>query len=624
MDSRNRSRAGRSPHLIAAIGLCFAFAAPAQAQYMYMDSNGDGVHTSADVVSPRDTTWVSLWLITDRNRDGSFVQCKPMGTASFFGYRAILEALDGTVNWGTFVRDPSIGWQALGEEPADSLHYVVGCFPAAVMPAGKYCLGRVPITVRHGTPEVRIGHVCPVHRQQYTKFLSNCNGWRVPMERTLGGEWKDVDGLLYGGRANKPPVLTAAPAFPVRAGATATYRIEADDRDGDAITFRTALLEGMPAPPWIRVRTVDPGHGHAIGEVKLDPDSCQRYTHLFAIEASDGIWTDRRETQAPVERVTRPVPDSPMGPAHRIPAATPPTGGKETKGVDSKFLLGDWEWTRSSQRYPSFSYFQSPYGPAHTRQRLHLLILPGSFALYQVDQDRSRLIGPGTYTLEGNRITFSRWVYRGETFSIRKIAQDTIGIYPWQASDAEESYYVRVPSLTGREAIPDTLRVSDPLGHPTMGSGHDGYSLTLPPAMREALTRWDGSFRLFTPRDWSREALRDYHYTHNQIPWALIGDFDGDLLLDAAVYGRSGRDEVILAVLSGFGNVHAVEVARRSNGSRDNRPYLELASRDTKYSPCWAREGTPDMDGIGVVSPGVARFDYTLRQGEFVVYAPVP
>jgi hypothetical protein len=46
--------------------------APARAQYMYLDSNGDGVHTATDLLQPNGvSTTVDLYLATNQNRDGS-------------------------------------------------------------------------------------------------------------------------------------------------------------------------------------------------------------------------------------------------------------------------------------------------------------------------------------------------------------------------------------------------------------------------------------------------------------------------------------------------------------------------------------------------------------------------
>jgi hypothetical protein len=45
------------------------------AQYMYLDSNGDGIHTAADEVNPAGPTTIEIWLNTAVNRDGSPAVC---------------------------------------------------------------------------------------------------------------------------------------------------------------------------------------------------------------------------------------------------------------------------------------------------------------------------------------------------------------------------------------------------------------------------------------------------------------------------------------------------------------------------------------------------------------------
>src|SRR5207245_3471618 len=49
--------------------------APAWAQYMYLDTNGDAVHPGADVVSLVGLTHVDVWLDTNHDRDGSLQTC---------------------------------------------------------------------------------------------------------------------------------------------------------------------------------------------------------------------------------------------------------------------------------------------------------------------------------------------------------------------------------------------------------------------------------------------------------------------------------------------------------------------------------------------------------------------
>ncbi|HYQ88619.1 MAG TPA: hypothetical protein VEU09_03215, partial [Candidatus Binatia bacterium] len=48
-------------------------APPSSAQYIYLDSNGDGVHTAADVLHAVGPTVVDIWLDIGHNRDGTTV-----------------------------------------------------------------------------------------------------------------------------------------------------------------------------------------------------------------------------------------------------------------------------------------------------------------------------------------------------------------------------------------------------------------------------------------------------------------------------------------------------------------------------------------------------------------------
>jgi len=75
-----------------------------QAQYMYLDSNGDGVHSSADVLHGTGPTVVDIWLDTAHNRDGSTTHCSAGTTQplSMFSYEVTLEATDGTAVFSSF------------------------------------------------------------------------------------------------------------------------------------------------------------------------------------------------------------------------------------------------------------------------------------------------------------------------------------------------------------------------------------------------------------------------------------------------------------------------------------------------------------------------------------------
>jgi len=247
----------------------------------------------------------------------------------------------------------------------------------------------------------------------------------------------------------------------------------------------------------------------------------------------------------------------------------------------------------------------------------------GEYEIYRVAAGTVRREESGKYSLGGDRggrfMLLAPLGAKERKYAIWKSAADTLCLYPWGANDASVEPYVNVPYWIRHGDRLDTLAVLEPLGPPIV---HPNGSLTLRASLREALRRFDSRFRPYSSADWT--APGNIVYGDDVVPWAVVGDFDGDLIQDIALYGQSGKDEVVLAVLSGHSRTRVVEVARRPATSKWPHPYLELVPRGTEYDPCWARRGTPKTDAIGIVSPGLARFDYALSNGEFVVFAPVP
>jgi len=67
-------------HSLLLLGVIAALAigAPAYSQYIYMDSNADGVNSSADVLSSS-TTVVHVYLNTNHDRNGTLKTCIATG-----------------------------------------------------------------------------------------------------------------------------------------------------------------------------------------------------------------------------------------------------------------------------------------------------------------------------------------------------------------------------------------------------------------------------------------------------------------------------------------------------------------------------------------------------------------
>ena len=83
--------------LLLAIGMVAlaGFVPQAGAQYMYLDTNGDGANTSADLLAANGSpTTVDVWLRTNADRDGSPAICnvEPEAPLNFNSYVVNLEA----------------------------------------------------------------------------------------------------------------------------------------------------------------------------------------------------------------------------------------------------------------------------------------------------------------------------------------------------------------------------------------------------------------------------------------------------------------------------------------------------------------------------------------------------
>lgn len=56
-------------------------------QYIYLDTNGNGVHDAGDLLNGRSATNLDVWLVTNANRDGSPAGCSDAGyPLSITGY----------------------------------------------------------------------------------------------------------------------------------------------------------------------------------------------------------------------------------------------------------------------------------------------------------------------------------------------------------------------------------------------------------------------------------------------------------------------------------------------------------------------------------------------------------
>jgi len=604
-------------------------ASPVPALYLFLDSNGDGTRTAADVVSPHDTTRVTVWLMTDQYKPGTSDDCSHGSREGEHSYSIVFHATGGTVAWGQFVPDPPAHGAPFSSESDDSTYLKVKGRIPNWDTTNKIRLGTFTALVLRGRPSIEIASQRPM--QPYEETRISTGTWDGPFS-------KCADGLAYGGQANRPPLLTRLGDYSIRAGASERLVIQAGDLDKDPLTFR--LKRG---PSFVSVSTLDSGHGMAQGAIWLAPDSCARGPAECVVEVDDGFATDVDTMVITVRPIVRPLPTSPMqAPIWSGDRAVP----QGRSPVDSTWLTGEWEWHETVSSWGGWDpRWPGPYdGPAQRGYRRRIVFRrDGKVEMFEIAHDRVRLAQEGTYRLEGTRLTVTNWIEPFYTksgavaFNTWKAGPSSFSIYPWGMLDASSETFVRAPAVL-RDGTPiDTGRVIAPIDTPSVRLEGSRVHVTLPEPMKAALHKCDPAFRMWDEAD-SREL--DPHADKGRSvrgPSAVVGDFDGDLLPDVALLGRSGADQVVIAILSDHGNIRASEVTwrrvRAGQGENKSRGdpreipqiYLELAPRGSANPFCWMRRWDANpIDGIGIVEPGVARFDYLLAGDRFVLFAPLP
>src|SRR5882762_8478300 len=104
---RNSAMKIRVGFIVACLSLIFAHAA--EAQRVFLDTDGDGVSTPSDRLNPSGQTVVSVYLDTCHDRDGVLQACnghtgasRSQASLDFFCYDLILQVRpkSGSVRWG--------------------------------------------------------------------------------------------------------------------------------------------------------------------------------------------------------------------------------------------------------------------------------------------------------------------------------------------------------------------------------------------------------------------------------------------------------------------------------------------------------------------------------------------
>ena len=237
-----------------------AFPILGNAQYMYLDANGDGIHTAADQLNASGATSLDIWLDTTHDRDGSLQSCNSHNGAAtsgspldLFSFEIVLQATGGTVSWGSFSA-ANASFTVDGTDLADAhdTEFNRSLPLGTVIPPGLVKLGTIPVTVASGAPSIHFGTSTPVDPSGFgTGFGTDCEAGQFPNTYVLAspgdpaGDWFDTDGAAAPTTTNRAPSLSAPASVSAAAGSPTTFTATATDPDaGDVLTITES---GAPA-----------------------------------------------------------------------------------------------------------------------------------------------------------------------------------------------------------------------------------------------------------------------------------------------------------------------------------------------------------------------------------------
>ena len=310
---------------LAALLLLPLAAGRASAQYMFLDANGDGLYDPAvDKMNANGVaTTVDVYVITDKNRDGSTAICdsdddngNPPGFTplTINSYAFNLRAVNGTVTYSGYInRDPVNMPTPFGEINLDGVNYKNGFGGLLTQNPGKYRLATLTITGVTGTPSIQFVDQI-AGSNDFTAFGTRCDGngfdstYKLdgPVTQSIqgAGDWFDADGLPSGGGpVNTAPVLAAIGNKTIAEGSLLSFTATATDPDaGQTLTF--SLSAGAPAGAAIT-------SGGAFTWTPTEAQGPNIYT--VTVNVTDGTDTDSETIDIQVSEVNQAPVLAPIG-----------------------------------------------------------------------------------------------------------------------------------------------------------------------------------------------------------------------------------------------------------------------------------------------------------------------
>ncbi len=261
----------RAPSRILACWIALMlWSVPAGAQYMRLttDNPADNTRLRLGV-----TNIVAITLDTNHDRNGAVQTCNSHSSLScgapaspnaldMFSYTIALEAVGGTVSFGTFTAADASYTDISPQIQSSTEVEINKARPTGTFTApGLATLGTIPVTVVSGSPtvQVQIGASAINPFGFGTGFGTDCDAFGFantyvvgdladPCGTTTGtpGDWFDWDGVTANpGGTTQPNIV--APATASATEGTAMSPINATATDADASNTLTITQTGMPA-----------------------------------------------------------------------------------------------------------------------------------------------------------------------------------------------------------------------------------------------------------------------------------------------------------------------------------------------------------------------------------------
>ncbi|HTM01497.1 MAG TPA: putative Ig domain-containing protein [Candidatus Omnitrophota bacterium] len=285
--------------------------APSRAQYLWLDSNGDGVNTAADHLAANGTpTTVDAWVNTSHNKDGSVASCDSGDPASALqiwnSYAIHLNVVGGTATFTSFVNRKTtftIPCAAAGVGFLTNNSTQMSTCQASGSPenngGANLRMFTVTVTGTSGTPSLAFVPTNSLDLNP-TSFGTSCGGMDFDNTYKLGSDFHDADGIGSVIEPGNPPILTA----PLTANGTEgqAVSITAVGNDPDAGQILTLSATGQPSSLTL---ATTPGLAPVTGTLSGTLGFNDQGSHTITWRVSDGITSVTKTTGLTVANVDR-------------------------------------------------------------------------------------------------------------------------------------------------------------------------------------------------------------------------------------------------------------------------------------------------------------------------------